>query len=204
MPFGIRLLNRLAAASFALGSCAALPTDALADWVEAELENEPDTTPLHAVSTAGKLAAGARSAIVALWSKSPEATESFVSRLLVQDASAPRIAAAGALAQILELASPMQRIEIVCRWVVSDDVRERLTISRALSLPTRVFVADLAIGELSRDESAEVRAAAARAARVHAETDPEAFGAILAELSQDPVSAVRAAADSSHSGAPLA
>jgi hypothetical protein len=93
----------------------------------------------------------------------------------------------------------MERIEIVCRWVVSEDVRQRLAIARALALPTRVFVADLALGELSRDESAEVRAAAARAARVHAQTEPDGFGAILAALSRDPVGAVRAAAEGVHS-----
>lgn len=204
MPFGIRLLNRLAAASFALGSCASLPTDALADWVEAELDNEPDTTPLQAVNTAGKLAAGARAAIAALWPKSSDASEAFVSRLLIQDSSALRIAAAGALGQMLELASPLQRIEIVCRWSVSEDVRERLTVARALSLPTPVFVADLAIGELSRDPSAEVRAAAARAARVHAATDPTSFREVLAALSRDPVSAVRAAAEAGPAGSSLA
>jgi hypothetical protein len=202
MPFGVRLLNRLAAASFALGSSATLPTDALADWIEAELDNDPGTTPLQAVSVASRLTAGARAAIVTVWSKSPGASEAFVTRLLNQDSAPLRIAAAGALGQIIELASPMERIEIVCRWVISDDAGERLTIARALSLPTRVFVADLAIGELSRDVSAEVRAAAARAARVHAATDPGGMGRVLSALSRDPVHAVRIAADAGPNTAP--
>jgi hypothetical protein len=193
MVLGTRLLNRLAAASLALGSCGSLPCDALADWVEAERGNEPETTPLEAVSSAGRLAAGARAAVTAFWSKSHEASETFVTQLASGD-STMRIAAAAALGQVLELASPMERIEIVCRWTVAEDARQRLSVARALALPIQAFVTDLAIGVLSRDANAEVRVAAARAARIHARADPGGFAQILAQLSSDPVPSVRAAA----------
>jgi hypothetical protein len=61
-------------------------------------------------------------------------------------------------------------------------------------LPIQGFVTDLAIGELARDSNAEVRAAAARAARVHARSDDRGFSQILGDLSRDPVPAVRLAA----------
>ena len=194
MLLGTRFLNRLAAASFALGSCGSLPADTLADWVEDELDDEPNTTPLDAVNNAGRMAAGARAAVAAFWPKSHDASEVFVTQLLEQKSLALRIAAAAALGQVLELASPMERIEIVCRWTVAESAAERLTVARALSLPTRVFVADLAIGELAQDPNPDVRAAAARAARSHAQSDPDGFEQILSELSQDPERVVRAAA----------
>jgi hypothetical protein len=193
MVLGTRLLNRLAAASLALG-CGSLPSDALADWVEAERRNEPEKTPLEAVSTAGHLAAGARAAVTAFWSKSHEAGETFVTQLASGDSAALRIAAAAALGQVLELASPMERIEIVCRWTVAEDACQRLSVARALALPIQAFVTDLAIGVLSRDANAEVRVAAAHAARTHARVDPRGFAQILAELASDPVPSVRAAA----------
>src|SRR5688500_8768453 len=194
MLLGTRFLNRLAAASFALGSCAGLPADTLADWVEDELDDEPNTTPLDAVNNAGRMAAGARAAVAAFWPKSHEASEVFVTQLLEQKSLALRIAAAAALGQVLELASPMERIEIVCRWTVAESAAERLTVARALSLPIQAFVTDLAIGVLSRDANAEVRVAAARAARTHARVDPHGFAQILAQLASDPVLSVRAAA----------
>jgi len=194
MLLGTRFLNRLAAASFALGSCASLPSETLAAWVEDELDGEPDTTPLDAVNNAGRMAAGARAAVSAFWPKSHEASEVFVTQLLEQKSLALRIAAAAALGQVLELASPIERIEIVCRWTVSENPAERLTVARALSLPTQVFVTDLAIGELAQDPNPDVRAAAARAARAHAQSHPDGFERILSELSQDPERVVRAAA----------
>lgn len=188
-----RFLNRLAAASVALGSCCSLPSEALADWVEAELERDPETTPLQAVNTAGRVASGARAAVAALWQKSHEASEAFVANLAGGDSAALRIAAAGALGQILELASPMERIEIVCRWTVSEETSRRLAVARALALPLQAFVTDLALDQLARDSNAEVRVAAAQAARVYAQGSAD-FSRILEELARDPVRAVRTAA----------
>jgi hypothetical protein len=204
MPLRTRLLARLAAASLAIGASTALPSDALAAWVEEELDKQPKVTPLEAVSTANRLAAGARATVSAFFRTSREASEGFVSELLEHDAPVLRIAAAAALGRLLELASPMERIEIVCRWAVSEDTAARLTVARALALPTRVFVGDLAIGELARDTNDEVRAAAARAARAQLDTDPVGYGKLLSDLTRDPVAAVRAAATETRIESPFA
>jgi hypothetical protein len=191
------MLGRIAAASLALGAggegtvSATFPVETLAEWVESELENEPRTTPLRALATADRAAISARQTVAALW---PNASEAFVKFLARDESGTVRIGAAAALGRILELASPAERIEIVCRWTVSGETCERLAVARALGLPTPVFVADLAITELARDPSAEVRAALVPAVRNHFHEDPESFARVAAQLSADPDDAVRKAA----------
>jgi len=196
-------LSRLAAASLALGATAtsvanaASPTlsaDILAEWVEVELEDDPESTPLAAVNCADRAAARARVLIGHLWPAAKEAGESLVRELAREPAAPSRIAAAAALGRILELSTPAERIEIVCRWTVADDAGERMAIARALALPTPVFVADLAILELSRDASPEVRAATVGAIRSHFRIDPPSFARVASDLAGDADPAVRRAA----------
>jgi hypothetical protein len=195
-----RLLTRLAAAvTLALGTgtagsaLAALPEEVLAEWVEAELENEPET-PLRAVSNADRAAARAQAIVTSLWMRQKEDGEALLRELARNRSGAVRIGAAAALGKIIELASPIERIELVCRWTVSEDAFERTAIARALGLPTPVFVADLAIAELAKDPVSEVRAAVIRAVKNHYNEDEAAFDRVAADLTRDPELSVRRAA----------
>jgi hypothetical protein len=195
-----RLLTRLAAGvTLALGTgaadgaLAALPEEVLAEWVEAELENEPET-PLRAVSKADRAAARAQAIVTSFWMRQKEDGEALLRELARNRSGAVRIGAAAALGKIIELASPIERIELVCRWTVSDDTFERTAIARALGLPTPVFVADLAIAELAKDPVAEVRAAVIRAVKNHYSEDEPVFDRVAGELTRDPELSVRRAA----------
>jgi hypothetical protein len=195
-----RLLTRLAAAvTLALGTgsagsaLAALPEEVLAEWVEAELENEPET-PLRAVSKADRAAARAQAIVTSLWMRQKEDGEALLRELARNSSGAVRIGAAAALGKIIELASPIERIELVCRWTVSDDAFERTAIARALGLRTAVFVADLAIAELAKDPVPEVRAAVVRAVKNHYSEDEAVFGRVAAGLIGDSELGVRRAA----------
>ena len=195
-----RLLTRLAAAvTLALGTgtagsaLAALPEEVLAEWVEAELENEPET-PLRAVSNADRAAARAQAIVTSLWMRQKEDGEALLRELARNGSGAVRIGAAAALGKIIELASPIERIELVCRWTVSEDAFERTAIARALGLPTPVFVADLAIAELAKDPVPEVRAAVIRAVKNHYNEDEAVFDRVAADLTRDSELSVRRAA----------
>ena len=195
-----RLLTRLVAAvTLALGTGtpgsagARLPEEVLAEWVEAELENEPET-PLRAVSKADHAAARAQAIVTSLWLRHKEDGETLLRTLSRHESAAVRIGAAAALGKIIELASAIERIELVCRWTVSEDAFERTAIARALGLPTPVFVADLAIAELAKDPVPEVRAAVVRAVRHHFYEDEAAFARVAAALARDPELSVRRAA----------
>jgi hypothetical protein len=195
-----RLLTRLAAAvtlaigtGTAGGALAALPEEVLADWVEAELENEPET-PLRAVSNADRAAARAQAIVTSLWLRKKDDGESLLQTLSRHESAAVRIGAAAALGKIIELASPFERVELVCRWTISEDPFERTAVARALGLPTPVLVADLAIAELSHDPVPEVRAAVIRAIKNHFHEDPALFAQMVSELAVDSEPAVRRAA----------
>lgn len=195
-----RLLTRLAAAvTLALGTgtagtaFAALPEEVLAEWVEAELENEPET-PLRAVSNADRAAARAQAIVTSLWMRNKEDGEALLRGMARHESAAVRIGAAAALGRTIELISPIERIELVCRWTVSEDAFDRTAIARALGLPTPVFVADLAIAELAKDPVPEVRAAVMRAVRNHFDEDVDVFARMVADLKRDPELTVRKAA----------
>jgi hypothetical protein len=193
------MLNRLAGASLALGAGAgtggaAFSPQILGDWVDAELADESEASPSDTIESAERAATRASAAVAALWPQAKERVEHLVKKLAGGESATARIGAAAALGRILEIASPVERIEIVCRWTVSPEVRERTAIARALGLPTPVFVADLALTELARDESAEVRAASAGAILRHFHENPEAYGRAAEDLLKDSDPMVRRAA----------
>jgi HEAT repeat protein len=188
-----RILGGVAAASLAF-SASLLPPELVADWVEADLDYEPEITPLSAVESADRAAGRARVAVATAWQRSKEQGEALVKTWTRDESRAVRIGAAAALGRILELASPVERIELVCRWAMSEAACERTALARALGLATPVFVADLAIAELARDASAEVRVAVLRALHTHFHEDPETFARLHAELCEDPEPGVRRAA----------
>ncbi len=186
-------------ASMALGASAAastleVPAEVLAEWVADDLRRSPPLTPLQAVDSADRAATRTRKTVGALWASAKERVEALVQRMARDGSLEVRIGAAAGLGRMLELSSPVERVELVCRWTLADDARERIALARALALPTPVFVADLVVAELARDADHEVRAAAARALSMHFATDPERFAAIARQLSEDPHPLVRSAA----------
>lgn len=196
MPFRNQLFSRFAAASLALGAgtagaWGAVPTDVLAEWVEADLEGDPEATPLLALNDADKAASRASAAVAALWSKAKEDAEALARELARADSKAVKIGAAAALGRILELSAPAERIELVCRWTTSDEASDRIAIARALGLRTPVFVADLAIAELARDPDPSVRAAVVRAVRAHFHEAPDDFATLASTLVTDSEQSVR-------------
>lgn len=205
MPLPKQVLSRLAAASMALGATAAaatmeVPAEVLAKWVEDDLRRSPPLTPLQAVDSADRAATRTRAAVGALWSSAKERAEALLQRMARDDSPHVRIGAAAGLGRMLELSSPVERVELVCRWTLAEHVRERVALARALALPTPVFVADLVVAELARDADHEVRAAAARAVRTHFRSDPQRFAQLAARLLDDPQDAVRVAARESALG----
>ncbi|HMJ16300.1 MAG TPA: HEAT repeat domain-containing protein [Polyangiaceae bacterium] len=171
-----------------------MPTEVLAEWVEEDLKRSPPVTPLQAVDSADRAATRTRLTVGALWPRAKERVEALVQRLARDPAPGVRIGAAAGLARMLELAPPLERIELVCRWTVSEDVYDRLAVARALALPTPVFVADLVIAQLARDADHEVRAATVGALRTHFHSDPQTFARLAEELAGDAELAVRLAA----------
>lgn len=117
-------------------------------------------------------------------------------RELARDESAHvRSAAALGLARTIHRATPPERIELVCEWALSDDCRDRAAVARALAWPTPVFVTDLVVEQLARDEDSEVRALALQAALSHAHQDPATYRRLATELLTDPHEPVRHAAE---------
>jgi hypothetical protein len=182
----------------------------VAEWIETELEDR--SALLNAVDSADRKAVRARDAVDALLSRAnlnsaTEAAASFrdraealVKRMAESGVASVRVGAAAAFGRLLELSPPAWRIELVCRWALSDHLTERTTVARALSLPTPVFVADLAISELSRDPSPLVRTAVVRAVGSHFRSDPETFARIARDLMNDTEPPVRTAAREQLSG----
>lgn len=221
MHFRSCVLKRFGVASLAIGATAGDPAaafaeEALEEWIEAErtsaaseelgtdydstawagaeADGDPGWRSADALDAASRSVAAARAAVSALWPSSQERCEEWI-RGLSRDASAfVRLGAAGALGRVLELAAPVERVEIVCRWTVAEDERERTAIARALAASVPVFVADLAIPELARDPSPNVRAAVVQAVHGHFNEDPRRYGPILAQLAQDPDASVRESA----------
>ena len=199
MPLSKQVLSRLAAASMALGATAVgatleVPAEVLAEWVGDDLRRGPPLTPLQAVHTADRCATRTRVTVGALWSSARERVEALVQRMARDGSLEVRIGAAAGLGRMLELSSPVERVELVCRWTLAEDARERVAVARALALPTPVFVADLVVAQLARDTEHEVRAAVSRALRTHFRTDPSRFAKLASELLDDPHPAVRSAA----------
>jgi HEAT repeat protein len=196
MAYRRRKLSRFAAAaSLALGTGAGalfspLPAEVLAEWVEDEFEQQGET-PLRAVSMADRAVVHAQATAASLWLGARLDGETFIKRLARDESAAVRIGAAAALGRILDLAPPLERIELTCRWTLSEEARERTAIARALALPTPVFVADLAITTLAHDPVAEVRAAVVRAVKSHFHEDPQGFARVANKLAKDRDLAVR-------------
>jgi hypothetical protein len=101
--------------------------------------------------------------------------------------SLPRVRAGAirTLANLLDLASPVQRIELVCQWVLSANASERAAIGAALCSGVRVLAIDFAIDLLAHDPEPEVRLIAGLAAAQRLPEAPDAYERILETLTAD-------------------
>jgi hypothetical protein len=125
---------------------------------------------------------------------SPEAAIGYVRQLASDPSARVRHAAAKGLSVLLEGASPIDRVELVCQWTVSSLATERAAIARALRGRTRVLVADLAIEQLALDTDAHVRLGAVRAAAAHFGESSDLYRKLARGLTSDPSRLVRRAA----------
>jgi hypothetical protein len=104
------------------------------------------------------------------------------------DADPRHAAAAHWLAVSLERMAPLAATHTACRWALSSDPGQRLTMASALEWTFPLLGDGSIIDHLSRDPAPDVRAAAARAAWVrHALVGDE----VLARLASDPAPEVR-------------
>jgi hypothetical protein len=200
-----RLRNRIAAASFAVGTSGAasafarIPRDTLVELVQAaegvDLDDDRRLAALGELarderpSTRARAAAGLRAG-----HRSPAEASALLASLARDPDELVRSAAADGLAGLLASAAPVARVELVCSWTVAPHALERAAIARALAHRTPVLVADVAIEQLARDMDPDVRALAAVAVRVHLAEDPATYRRLLGELARDDVESVREAA----------
>jgi hypothetical protein len=163
-----RVLKHLAALSVA-ASCgmidpssslleipAELVTDIVAETEELGWSSEDRARMLHLLTSDPRALVRARVAEAApnLWLGSPVAAEHLVRDLAKDRSPKVRRAAGQGLAAILERASSIERVELVCQWTVSTNAWERAAVARALDSLTPVLVTDLAIEQLASDSTA--------------------------------------------------
>jgi hypothetical protein len=204
---GQRLFRHLVALSIALGTGAAsaaeldeLPGDVLSDLVSEVEQADTDqrsklgVLTLLAGDTRGDVRARVAEAAACLWPESKEDALELVRSLAHDKQPKVRAAAANGLMRLLYLASPAERVELVCTWTVAESVAERLTMARALSSKVPVLVTDLALDQLSNDLDPEVRAAAMRAALLRFDEDPLTYRRLAEERLADPDRNARRAA----------
>ncbi|MGC4091149.1 MAG: hypothetical protein QM756_25415 [Polyangiaceae bacterium] len=96
-----------------------------------------------------------------------------------------RAAVTLSLEELLARASPIERVELVCRWSCADHPAEREAVARALCSRVSTLVTDLVLHQLSSDPVAAVRSAAVRASRRHFDENPRAYREILEQRSAD-------------------
>ncbi|HVJ19053.1 MAG TPA: hypothetical protein VM686_26720 [Polyangiaceae bacterium] len=204
---GQRLLRHLVALSIAFGAGSAsaaelaeLPSEVLSDLVSEVEQSDTDTDTKLSVlkllssDVRGDVRASVAEAAGHLWPDNKEDSLALV-RALAQDGSTKvRAAAANGLTRMLYLASPAERVEVVCTFAVADAPAERLALARALSSHVPVLVADLALEQLANDDEPEIRAAAVRAALQRIDEAPATYRRLAAERIADPDRNVRRAA----------
>lgn len=206
---GRRLLFRhLVALSITLGAGSAsaateleeLPAEVLSDVVAEVEQSDADTATklgvlrLLARDARDSVRARVAEAASCLWSGGKHEALELLRSLAGDRAAKVQAAVANGLTRILYVASPAERVELVCNWTVAERDAERLAIARALSSSVPVLVADLAIRELAADTGPEIRAAAIRAALQRFAEDPAGYRALAEERIADPDRGVRRAA----------
>ena len=204
---GQRLLRHLVALSIAFGAgtanaseLAELPSEVLADLVaEVEQSDADRATKLGVLKLlSGDVRADVRArvaeAAACLWPDSKDQSLELVRSLAHDGSTKVRAAAANGLTRILYLASPAERVELVCNFAVAETPAERLALARALSSRVPVLVADLAIEQLANDDDPEIRAAAIRAGLQRIDEHPQIYRRLATERAADSDRNVRRAA----------
>jgi hypothetical protein len=74
----------------------------------------------------------------------------------------PAVLTVPLLGQLLAQLPSLERTELICRWATDDDLGTRLTLARALYIPTPMNGARWVLEHLCHDDDATVRAAAER------------------------------------------
>jgi hypothetical protein len=196
----VALSIALGTSGAAAAELAELPSEVLADLV-AEIEQSDEergiklgVLRLLAHDPRGEVRARVVEAAACLWPESREAALELVRALGSDREDKVRVAAANSLTRLLYLASPAERVELVCSWTIAEGAPERLSMARALSSRVPVLVADLALRQLATDGDPEIRAAAIRAALQRYEDDPRTYRHLGQEHLRDPDRAVRRAA----------
>lgn len=205
------LFKYLAAVSIAVGCGAMLPLPRLLsipgelveDVVEAvaekkepgwRKEDQKRVLLLLASDPRGTVRARVARAATALVPEWTDDAQRVLLQLVRDESAGVRAAAEKGFEALLGRASPVARVEIVCRGSLSEHAQERLAVARALCSATPVMVADLVIEELSRDVDVEVRLAALQAAQQRFFENPGAYRAIGQQRLGDPKRRVRQAA----------
>lgn len=125
-------------------------------------------------------------AMGSLWPEPASEAASELRRLSRDESDSVRVSAAVGLARAIERATAPERIDLVCSWALSEDANERLALARALTWSTPVFVADLVLEQLTRDETPAVRAAALAAVAKHFHENSTVYARIVAQCADDP------------------
>lgn len=124
----------------------------------------------------------------------PAEGEQLLQQMCADDSIAVRQTAASSLATVLQRSEGFTRTRVVGAWALSTLRTQRAAIAQALRWPFAVMGAASAVELLSGDDDAEVRAAAAEAAKIRLKDSPGLCGAILRRLAEDPDPTVRRAA----------
>jgi hypothetical protein len=202
------LFRHLVALSVALSAGSAqaktelaeLPSELLADLVSEVEQSDADrgsrlgVLRLLAHDERDEVRARVAEAASWLWSSDDPSALDLLRSLVHDPASKVRAAAANGLTRALYLASPVERVELVCNFATSASAAERLAVARALSSRVPVLVADLALEQLANDSEAEIRAAAVRAALERLEEAPDTYRRLAQDLREDSDRSVRRAA----------
>jgi len=181
----------LTAGSAGAASLRDLPTEVLCDLIddaEAAEHGHPQRARVLSLLTEDQrvvVRSQVAEAMGSLWPEAEAEAAGELRKLARDESENVRLSAAVGLARAVERATAPERIDLVCTWALSEHAEERLALARALTWTTPVFVADLVLEQLARDESALVRAAALAAVARHFHENSSAYARIVTQCEGD-------------------
>lgn len=170
-----------------------IPEGLVSELVDAVSENEPSWPEADRRRVLMLLGSDPRSAVRARVAEAsatlvpnwPDDASRLLSGLALDPSPEVRDAAARGFEMLLARTTPIDRVELVCRWACSEQAPQREALARALCSSVPTLVTDLVIDELSRDASAGVRLSAVRAAKQRFDENPELYAAVLRDRESD-------------------